>query len=62
MKRPGRRAGAWKDRYRNRLGRRFYIAFRPPPSNRALGLGELARLAALSQRAPYLCVTEGGRL
>ncbi len=62
MARPARRGGARKDRYKDRLGRRPYIVSLPPPSNRVLGLGEFARLAALSRRAPYLRVTEGGRL
>ena len=61
MKRPGRRAGAWKTRYKNWRGRRSYTAFLLPPSNRVLGLGEFARLAALSRRAPRFRVIEGGR-
>ncbi len=62
MKRPGRRAGAGKGIYKDRLGRRPYTVSLPPPSNRVLGLGEIARLAALSRRAPFLRVIEGGRL
>ena len=55
MKRPGRRAGAWKDRYKDRLGRRPYIVSLPPPSNRVLGLGDLARF-----RNPLSWLRSGG--
>lgn len=60
MKRPGRRAGAWKDRFKDRRGRRPYKVSPPPPSTRALGPGELARAHELARLGLHLRVIEGG--
>ncbi len=56
MKRPGYQAGARKDKFKGRLGRRPYSVSPPLPSIR-----ELARLVVLSRRAPILGAIEGGR-